>query len=148
MSLGKKLGDLTEQIYETVLIDQIKKDGHVPYHVGIITDGNRRYAMSNGMDSNLGHVKGKEKLEEVLEWCMEIGTKVVTVYAFSTENFNRENKEVEFLFMLISKSLLNLMSDDRVINNKIRVKVIGSIESVPQYLQDAIRKVEDFTKEL
>lgn len=147
MSLSKKLGDLTEQIYEKVLLERIVKDGNIPYHVGIITDGNRRYATSMGMDSNLGHVKGKEKLEEVLEWCMEIGTKVVTVYAFSTENFKRDNEEVEFLFKLISRSLLNLMSDDRVINNKIRVKVIGSIESVPLYLQESIKKVEDFTKD-
>ncbi len=147
MSFSRKIGDFTEQIYEKVLLEQIMKDGHVPYHVGIITDGNRRYAKNNGMESNLGHVKGKEKLEEVLEWCMEIGTKVVTVYAFSTENFNRENKEVEFLFQLISRSLLNLMSDDRVINNKIQVKVIGSIDTVPTYLQESIRKVEEFTKD-
>lgn len=147
MSFSKKLGDLTEQVYEKVLLERIVKDGNIPYHVGIITDGNRRYAMHMGMDSNLGHVRGKEKLEEVLEWCMEIGTKVVTVYAFSTENFKRDNKEVEFLFKLISRSLLNLMSDDRVINNKIRVKVIGSIETVPLYLQESIKQVEDFTKD-
>ncbi len=147
MSFSRKLGDLTEQIYEKVLLEQIFKDGKIPYHVGIITDGNRRYAKKNSMDSNIGHVRGKEKLEEVLEWCMEIGTKVVTVFAFSTENFRRENSEVEFLFQLISRSLLNLMEDQRVIRNKIRVRVIGSIESVPEYLQESIRKVQEFTKD-
>ncbi len=147
MSLSRKIGDLTEEIYEKVLLEQIKKDGNIPYHVGIITDGNRRYASSHGMDSNLGHVKGKEKLEEVLEWCMEIGTKVVTVYAFSTENFKRDNDEVRFLFTLISNSLLNLISDERVLKNKIRVKIIGSIDTLPKFLQDSIRKVEDATKD-
>ena len=147
MSLSRKIGDLTEEIYEKVLLEQIKKDGNIPYHVGIITDGNRRYASSHGMDSNLGHVKGKEKLEEVLEWCMEIGTRVVTVYAFSTENFKRDNDEVRFLFTLISNSLLNLISDERVLKNKIRVKIIGSIDTLPKFLQDSIRKVEDATKD-
>ena len=61
MSLSRKIGDFTEEIYEKVLTEQIKKEGGVPYHVGIITDGNRRYASDHGMDSNLGHVKGKEK---------------------------------------------------------------------------------------
>ena len=107
----------------------------------------RRYANSHGIESNLGHVKGKEKLEEVLEWCMEIGTRVVTVYAFSTENFKRDNKEVEFLFTLISNSLLNLINDERVQRNKIRVKIIGSIETLPGFLQDSIKKVEDATKD-
>ncbi|MCL4323430.1 MAG: polyprenyl diphosphate synthase [Candidatus Thermoplasmatota archaeon] len=147
MSLSRKIGDLTEEIYEKVLLEQIAKDGNVPYHVGIITDGNRRYANSHGIESNLGHVKGKEKLEEVLEWCMEIGTRVVTVYAFSTENFKRDNKEVEFLFTLISNSLLNLINDERVQRNKIRVKIIGSIETLPGFLQDSIKKVEDATKD-
>lgn len=147
MSLSRKIGDLTEEIYEKVLLEQIAKDGNVPYHVGIITDGNRRYANSHGIESNLGHVKGKEKLEEVLEWCMEIGTRVVTVYAFSTENFKRDDKEVEFLFTLISNSLLNLINDERVQRNKIRVKIIGSIETLPGFLQDSIKKVEDATKD-
>ena len=147
MSLSRKIGDLTEEIYEKVLLEQIKKDGNIPYHVGIITDGNRRYASSHGLDSNLGHVKGKEKLEEVLEWCMEIGTRVVTVYAFSTENFKRDNEEVRFLFTLISNSLLNLISDERVLKNKIKVKIIGSIDTLPEFLQDSIRKVEEATRE-
>ncbi len=146
MSLSKRIGDLTEEIYEKVLLDQIKKEGGIPHHVGIITDGNRRFATTHGMDSNMGHVKGKDKLEEVLEWCMEIGTKVVTVYAFSTENFKRSPEEVNFLFKLISESLLGLIDDDRVVKNKIRVKVIGNISSLPEFLQNSVKTVEEATK--
>jgi tritrans,polycis-undecaprenyl-diphosphate synthase [geranylgeranyl-diphosphate specific] len=142
MGLSRKIGDITEELYENVLMEQIRRDGGVPYHVGIITDGNRRYASDNGLDSNLGHVKGKEKLEEVLEWCMEIGTRVVTVYAFSTENFKRNPEEVEFLFNLISNALLNLIEDQRVIKNKIKVKIIGNISTLPEYLRSSIEKVE------
>ncbi|MGP6206533.1 polyprenyl diphosphate synthase [Cuniculiplasma sp. SKW3] len=142
MSFSKKIGDLTEEIMEKVLMEQIKKDGGVPNHIGIITDGNRRFARENGMDPNTGHVKGKEKLEEVLEWSMEIGTRIVTVYAFSTENFQRNKDEVDFLLHLIDTSLRNLITDERVIRNKIRVKVIGKLDILPEYLCQTIEDVE------
>ncbi len=142
MSFSKKIGDLTEEIMEKVLMDQVKKDGGIPNHIGIITDGNRRFARENGMDPNTGHVRGKEKLEEVLEWSMEIGTKIVTVYGFSTENFKRNKDEVDFLLHLIDTSLRNLMTDERVIKNKIRVKVIGKIDILPDFLCKTIDEVE------
>lgn len=145
MSLGRKLGVITGEIYEKILMDQIKEGGPVPNHIGIITDGNRRYAREHGIDPNIGHVKGKDKLEEVLEWSMEIGTKIITVYAFSTENFDREPEEVEFLFNLINDSLKNLMRDKRVTNNKIRVKVIGKINILPEKLVRTINELENFT---
>lgn len=143
--LGKKIGEITGEIYEKTLLEQIKENGNVPYHIGIITDGNRRFAKEMGKDANYGHEKGKEKLEEVLEWCMEIGTKIVTVYVFSTENFKRNMDEVDFLFHLINDSLKNMVIDPRVIKNKIRVRVIGNTESLPQYLQETIKYVEEKT---
>ncbi|EQD80065.1 Di-trans-poly-cis-decaprenylcistransferase-like protein, partial [mine drainage metagenome] len=97
MGISKRIGDVTEEVYEKVLLNQIRDGGSVPMHIGIITDGNRRYAIERGISPNQGHVKGKEKLEEVLEWCMEIGTKAVTIYGFSTENFLRNPEEVDFL---------------------------------------------------
>ncbi|MGP6293557.1 polyprenyl diphosphate synthase [Caldiplasma sukawensis] len=143
--LGRKIGEITGEIYEKTLLEQIKANGNVPYHIGIITDGNRRFAREIGKDPNYGHERGKEKLEEVLEWCMEIGTRIVTVYVFSTENFKRNKDEVDFLFHLINDSLRNIVTDPRVIKNKIRVRVIGNTESLPKYLQDTIKYVEEKT---
>lgn len=94
MSIGRKISDLAGEVYEKMLIEEIKQYP-IPEHIGIITDGNRRYARSVGLSDNQGHLRGKEKLEEVLEWCMEVGVKIVTVYGFSTENFKRDSSEVD-----------------------------------------------------
>lgn len=146
MSISKKIGDVTEEVYEKVLLNQIRKSGAVPSHIGIITDGNRRYARERGISPNEGHVKGKEKLEEVLEWCMEIGTSAVTIYGFSTENFMRNPEEVEFLLHLIDDSLNALMKDERVSKNRIRVKVIGELKLLPDFLRNTIEKVQKGTE--
>lgn len=146
MSISKRIGEVTGEFYEKVLLNQIRENGAVPNHIGIITDGNRRYAKSMGISANEGHVKGKEKLEEVLEWCMEIGTRAVTIYGFSTENFTRNPEEVEFLLHLINDSLLSLMKDERVSRDKIRVKVIGELKLLPDFLRETIEKVQKGTE--
>ncbi len=144
MSISNRLGDIASGVYERLLLEEIEKHPK-PLHVGIITDGNRRFAREIGMDPNDGHVRGKDKLEEVLQWCLDVGIKIVTVYGFSTENFNRNKKEVDFLFKLIDRSLRDLMKDERVRKNGIKVKVIGEIQRLPQYLVKTIRETESFT---
>ncbi len=145
MGIADRLGNLTSEVYERILLDEVRQ-GTVPNHIGIITDGNRRYARSLGMSDNEGHVRGKEKLEEVLEWCMEAGVKVVTVYGFSTENFQRDRKEVDFLFHLINDAFLDLLEDPRIYKNRIRVKVIGEISRLPDFLKKTIEVVERTTQ--
>lgn len=146
MGLTEKIGHLTTEVYEKVLLEDIKQ-GIVPRHIGIITDGNRRYAREVGISENEGHVRGKEKLEEVLEWCREIGVRIVTVYGFSTENFGRGSKEVEFLFRLIDDALNDLLRDERISKNRISVKVIGNREKLPKYLNETIKRVEQETNQ-
>jgi len=146
MSIANKIGDIASGVYEETLIDKIKK-ADVPLHLGIITDGNRRYAREIGLSPNEGHVKGKDKLEEVLDWAMEIGIKIVTVYGFSSENFNREPEEVKFLFNLINDSLRDLLKDNRIYKNQIKVRIIGDFKGLPQYLIDTINDVEKTTAE-
>lgn len=146
MGITERLGDLASDVYEKVLLEDIKK-GPLPRHVGIITDGNRRYARDQGISENEGHVRGKDKLEEVLQWCMDLGIKIVTVYAFSTENFNRDKKEVDFLFRMINDAFLDLMSDERIYKNRINVRIIGDTTVLPQFLRDTIEKTESITKE-
>ncbi|AAT43963.1 polyprenyl diphosphate synthase [Picrophilus oshimae] len=138
------IGNFVSRIYESKLLEEIKKHP-VPGHLGIITDGNRRYARSIGISENEGHVKGKEKLEEVLNWSMEVGIHMVTVYAFSTENFKRKSDEVNFLFNLINDAFIDLLNDERVYKNGIRVKVIGDISKLPDYLKETIKRVEGET---
>lgn len=145
MGIAERIGNITSEVYEKMLMEEVLK-GDVPMHIGIITDGNRRYARGIGITENEGHVRGKLKLEEVLQWCMDVGVKVVTVYGFSTENFRREKKEVDFLFRLINDAFLDLLEDGRIYENKIRVKVIGEFDRLPDFLKDTIKRVEETTR--
>lgn len=144
MTISGKIGQIASDLYEKVLLEEIKHYP-IPRHLGIITDGNRRYANEKGISSNDGHVKGKDKLEEVLQWCMDVGIKIVTVYGFSTENLKRSPDEVNFLFKLINDSLVDLMNDKRVRENGIRVRVIGQKKHLPDYLKKTIKKAEEST---
>lgn len=144
MTISDKLGTLATNVYEKALLEDILKNP-IPTHLGIITDGNRRYAKERGISSDQGHVRGKDKLEEVLQWCMDVGIKIVTVYAFSTENLKRSEEEVDFLFHLINESLIELMKDERVKKNGIKVKVIGQVRYLPDYLRKTIKEAEKST---
>lgn len=131
--------------YEHGLVEEIRKES-LPKHIGVIMDGNRRYARDMEIPNESGHFLGKERLDEFLDWCHEIGIKIVTVYAFSTENFRRESSEIRYLMNLYADSLTNLLSDERVVKNRIRVKVIGKIDLLPNNVKEAAKKVEEFTR--
>ncbi|MCL2785612.1 MAG: polyprenyl diphosphate synthase [Methanomassiliicoccaceae archaeon] len=133
--------------YEVKLEREVKQ-GHIPNHVAVIMDGNRRYAKETlKADAKEGHLKGKEKLEEMLDWCMELGVKVLTVYAFSTENFSRMEDEVEFLMDLLEKTLISFADDERIHENKIKLTVIGDIDMIPDEVARAVRYAEERTSE-
>jgi len=119
----------------------------VPHHVAIIMDGNRRYAKEFGLLVSEGHEKGREKLETILEWCMELGVRMLTVYAFSTENVGRDRNEVEDLMRMFVLNFRNLAEDKRVHKHKIRVKVLGQKDQLPKDLREAIELAEDQTKD-
>jgi len=133
------------RIYERMLINEVKPLG-MPKHVAIIMDGNRRFARKRGLPPQVGHVFGSRKAEEVLNWCWELGIKNVTVYAFSTENFKRSEEEKENIFRIVTKELRRLAKDKRIHKNKVRVKIVGKLELLPDYVKEAINVVETATK--
>ncbi len=131
--------------------NRLKKEvlrNKIPGHIGIILDGNRRYAKKCGFEDTFkGHKKGADKLYKVLSWCIELNVRVVTVWAFSTDNFKRNKSEVEGLFEII-KSQLEFYINSKFINeNKIRVSVIGKRELLPESLLNVIDRLEDKTKD-
>ncbi len=134
------------RLYEEQLIDEIKK-GQIPHHIGIIMDGNRRYAKEGGIFAWEAHEKGATKMEEVLDWCNEINIKEVTVYAFSTENFNRPQEEVEKLMNLFEEKFYDIVRDRRIHRNKIRIKALGKLDLLPEKVRKAIKIAEDATKD-
>ncbi len=119
----------------------------MPKHVAIIMDGNRRYAKLQGnADVLKGHELGVDSLENVLDWSIELGIEIVTVYAFSTENFNRPEHEVEGLMKLFVINFKKLVDHEKIHRNEVRVKVVGRTELLPDEVKEAIKEAEDATK--
>ena len=119
----------------------------MPKHVAIIMDGNRRYARLQGnVDVVKGHELGADTLEKVLDWSIELGIEIITVYAFSTENFNRPKEEVEGLMKLFIYNFKRLVNHEKIHKNEVRVKVVGRTELLPDDVKEAIKEAEDASK--
>ncbi len=144
-SIAKGLAETAYKAYEAKLLKMVKS-GKIPKHVGIIMDGNRRFAREMGMEPIEGHRLGKNKLEELLEWCREVGIRIVTVYAFSTENFRRSHEEVDELMNIFVESLKNAADDERTHRYKMRIRVIGQTNLLPEKVRKAIKYAEEKTK--
>ncbi|MCL9816626.1 polyprenyl diphosphate synthase [Natronocalculus amylovorans] len=127
------------RVYERLLDREI---GTAPSHVAIIQDGNRRYARSSGKDPHKGHHAGADTTEDVLDWCAELGVEELTLYAFSTENFNRPPEELEPLFDLIESKLYDFADAGRVHDDNVCIRAIGDIEQLPTRVQNAIQYAE------
>ncbi len=117
----------------------------VPKHVAIIMDGNGRWAKQRGLPRTEGHRQGKENLRRILEACVEFGVEILTIYAFSTENWERPPAEVNVLM-----SILELVLDQevkRLHKNGVQVRHIGRMEGVSPKLQAKILKACDYTRD-
>jgi short-chain Z-isoprenyl diphosphate synthase len=138
-------------LYEKRLEREVLRCSKTPYHIGIILDGNRRYAKQQGTydaaKGRYGHQEGGDKLEEVLHWCDEIGVKIVSIWIFSLDNFrNRRKDEVSAIFDVIEQKMRSLLTIEGLHTNQIKVRSMGEIDRLPQSLQEAIRSVEETTK--
>lgn len=119
---------------------------NVPQSIGIIIDGNRRWAKRKELPSTEGHRAGKEKLKDCILWAKEAGIKIATVYVFSTENWKRAEEEVSYLFELIR---LAFHSEKKFWQKEtIKIKFIGQLNRLPDDLQRYLREVEEETHHL
>jgi len=125
--------------YERLLRREI---GDGPTHVAIIQDGNRRYARKQGDDAPDGHRAGAETSEQVLDWCDDVDIKELTLYTFSTENFDRPAEENEPLFNMIASKLRELADSDRLHEREVCIRAIGEIDRLPDRVQEAIAYAE------
>lgn len=120
----------------------------VPHHLGIILDGNRRWAQERGLPTLVGHQKGLERVKQVLDWSRRRSIKILTLFVFSTENWKRPKSEVDYLMKLLQKGLNDFKKNIKKINKDgIRIKIIGEKEKVPASLQKTIRELETLTKD-
>jgi tritrans,polycis-undecaprenyl-diphosphate synthase [geranylgeranyl-diphosphate specific] len=139
------LRSLARRTYEAYLQRKLSSS-EVPRHVAVIQDGNRRYARRKGEEPEEGHEAGAETTEEVLDWAHQAGIEELTLYAFSTENFERDEDELKRLFDIIAEKLEELADDDEIHDKGVRVRGIGDIDRLPERVQEAVAGVEEATE--
>lgn len=120
-------------------------DERGPKHIGIILDGNRRWAKARGLKPTEGHKAGAEAVKNITKYAYDCGLKYLTVYAFSTENWKRDSAEVTLLMKLLDKFTSELLESDE--KRQIRIKVYGDISALDKKLQEKILKLEEKTKD-
>jgi undecaprenyl diphosphate synthase len=115
-----------------------------PNHLGIILDGNRRWAKERGLPSFFGHKKGLEICKKVIKQAKDKGVKILTLFVFSTENWKRSKREVSFLMKLLMQQLKDY--DNQKNRGNIKIKIIGQKEKIPKSLLKEMERVENDTK--
>lgn len=122
---------------------KLNKDSILPVHIGIIPDGNGRWAKKRNMPRSYGHREGSKTLKRIMNYAADVGIKYVTIYAFSTENWKRPGDEVEALMDLLSEYLDE--SRTELFEKNVRVRVIGETEELEKTLHERIMDVERAT---
>ena len=118
----------------------------VPRHIAFILDGNRRWAKAQGLPTLHGHMKGMDRVEDLAKWCSDAGVKYLTAYAFSTENWNRTQEELGYLFNeVFDKGFSEKFPKFKAEN--IRVNVFGELAKFPEKMQKGIRNLVEQTKD-
>ena len=136
------LGDMAYEIYGHRLISSLP-ESELPKHVGVILDGNRRWAADQGSTSVHGHRAGGEKIAEFLGWCEELNIEVVTLWLLSTDNLARDQKELTPLLGIIEETIHDLAKTKRW-----RINPVGSLDLLPPQMAQALRKVQSETENI
>ena len=124
------------------LVENIDKT-RLPKHVAVIMDGNGRWAKQRGLDRSMGHVEGVNTVRRITEIASEIGVKYLTLYTFSTENWNRPQEEVDALMNLIVVAIERETPD--LIKNNVRLTMVGDVARMPEFASNRLRKCMDDT---
>jgi short-chain Z-isoprenyl diphosphate synthase len=141
------LHNLIYRLYTRRLEDEVR-GGRLPHHIGLILDGNRRFAREMGfVDVVEGHRRGADKVEEVLNWCEELGIRMVTIWILSTENLSRPPEELQALLGLIERKLREAAVDPKIHRKQLRIRAIGRLELLPASTREAIQVAEEATRD-
>jgi short-chain Z-isoprenyl diphosphate synthase len=134
---------LAYRLYERRLSAQLR-GGRLPHHVGVILDGNRRFAREKGLGTLAdGHRLGAQKIHDLLDWCAEVSISHVTLFMLSTANLDRDDAELGDLVAIITETFSRLARDaDRL---GLRVKGVGALDALPDELSRALKEAEDAT---
>lgn len=134
--------DLVYGAYAKQLSAQLDPQ-RIPRHVGVVLDGNRRWATEQGSSSAHGHQVGANKIEEFVGWCEEAGVEVVTLWLLSTDNLSRPTEELEPLLRIISNTVLELAKTQRW-----RVHPVGALDLLPNDIARSLKEADDLTRSI
>lgn len=132
-----------KELSEEELLEQIQR-APLPQHIGIIMDGNGRWAKKRGLPRTAGHAAGLKRVREVIRAANELGIQALTLYSFSTENFKRPKKEVEYLMKLPTEFLKTDLQD--LVEGNVKVQMLGDLTLTPSYTQSALYEFVKQTK--
>ena len=133
------------RLYERRLSAELR-GAALPHHVGVILDGNRRFARARGFDTVAeGHRQGARKIDELIEWCHELGIGYVTLWLLSTENLQRDETEVTDLVAIIAETVTRIATDPVHRARKVRITGVGTLDVLPDQLRTAIKRAEELT---
>ncbi len=137
--------DLVYRIYERRLAKELA-GGPLPQHVGVVLDGNRRYAVERGLrDASDGHAAGARQIDPFLDWCLELGIPYVTLWLLSTENLTRDELEVNQLITIIEDTVERMACTDDARKRGLRVTAVGALDQLPLSTRDALKRAEEAT---
>lgn len=135
------LTDLVYKFYEKRLEAEVRRD-RMPQHVGVVLDGNRRFARKHGLlDIGAGHRAGADKAEELVRWCDTLGVPCITVWVLSVDNFRRSPEEMQSIFQIVEEKVAALGKAETPKSQR-RIRAVGRLDLLPQETQDAIARVE------
>lgn len=125
-------------------IEVVKAAGNIPKHIAIIMDGNGRWAKNKKLPRAAGHKRGVETVREMVQSCISLGVKYLTLYTFSTENWKRPQKEISMLMRLMVKSLQN--ETNELNQNNVQITTIGDTNSLPKIVQKELEQAKKITE--
>ncbi|MBD3229624.1 MAG: di-trans,poly-cis-decaprenylcistransferase [Candidatus Lokiarchaeota archaeon] len=122
-------------------------EGNLPRHVGLILDGNRRWARKRNLNINMGHLAGYETLKRILFYLLELEIKYVSIYSLSAENVKKRSKdELDYIYHLMIRAFQEVSKEPKIKEEKVRINFIGKLELVPASVRKKLERISAFTK--
>ncbi|MEL7646873.1 MAG: isoprenyl transferase [Sedimentibacter sp.] len=118
--------------------------GAIPAHIAVIMDGNRRWAKQKNLPARMGHREGALRVTDLVQNCADLGIKYLSVYAFSTENWSRDKKEVEYLMNLLVEFVVKEL--DRLHKNDVKITMMGNLQDLPEKTRQEVKRSVELTK--
>lgn len=135
------------RLYGAFLVKQVRQ-GKIPKHVGLILDGNRRYGRLQGLQgTQAAYSAGAAKLDDLLDWCVDLGITAITLWVFSTDNFSRPQEELDGLMQVTEAKLKSLIADPRIHQRRVKVRAVGRVDLLPPSTIAAVRAAEAATQD-